>query len=250
MSSVLKVFSAIILLGFLSCGRNEPPTASINSTLPVKSLSLISVTTLSVGEPSGLAYAPKTGKFYMISDSRPEIFVIDTTGKVLSSIPVNATDMEGIALSANADTFYVVEETASQITRFLPNGTKVSSQPVAIATDPRHALEGITVNPDGHLMVLNEKTPTALVEFAGTTEVRRFTLTETSDISDICYDSVTDAWWVVSDEARKLMKYSRQGQLLGVWATTLEQGEGVAFIGDKLYLVSDSDAKFYVFARP
>ena len=77
--------------------------------------------------------------------------------------------------------FYVVEETASQITRFLPNGTKVSSQPVLIRTDPKHALEGITVDPDGHLVVLNEKTPTALVEFSGTTEVRRFTLSETSD---------------------------------------------------------------------
>ncbi len=250
MSHHLKLLSATILLGLLSCARTEPPTASTPSTLPVKDLTLISVTTLSVGEPSGLAYAPKTGKFYMISDSRQEIFVIDTTGKVLSSIPVDATDMEGIALSANADTIYVVEETASRITRFLPNGTKISSQTVLIRTDPKHALEGITVNPDGHLVVLNEKTPTALVEFAGTTEVRRFTLTETSDISDISYDSATDAWWVISDEARRLLKYSRQGQLLGVWATPLEQGEGVAFIGNKLYLVSDSDAKFYVFARP
>lgn len=250
MSHPLRILAAIIVLGLLSCGRNEPPTASTPSTLPVKSLTLISVTTMSVGEPSGLAYAPKTGKFYMVSDSRQEIFVIDTTGKVLSSIPVTATDMEGIALSANADTIYVVEETASLITRFLPNGTKVSSQPVLIPTDPKHALEGITVNPDGHIVVLNEKTPTALAEFAGTTEVRRFTLTETSDISDICYDGATDAWWVISDEARKILKYSRQGQLLGVWATPLEQGEGIAFIGNKLYLVSDSDAKFYVFARP
>jgi uncharacterized protein YjiK len=246
----LSICATTVLLGILSCARNEPPVTPTESSLPVKSLTLLSVGTLSVGEPSGLAYSPKTGTLYMISDSRHEIFVIDTTGKVLSSIPVDATDMEGIALSANADTIYVVEETSSQITRFLPNGTKVSSQPVLIRTDPKHALEGITVNPDGHIVVLNEKTPTALAEFSGTTEVRRITLTETSDISDICYDAATDAWWVISDEARKVLKYSRTGQLLGVWATPLEQGEGIAFIGNKMYLVSDSDAKFYVFSRP
>jgi uncharacterized protein YjiK len=242
---------SVIIFSFLTgCARNEPPTTPTTSTLPVKELTLISVNSMSVGEPSGLAYSAKTGTLYMVSDSRPEIFIIDTTGKVLSSIPVAATDLEGITLSANADTFYVVEETASQITRFLPNGTKVSSQPVHIMTDPRHALEGITMDPDGHLVVLNEKTPTALGEFSGTTEVRRITLTETSDISDICYDAATDAWWIISDESRKVLKYSRTGQLLGVWATPLEQGEGIAFIGNRMYLVSDSDAKFYVFAKP
>ena len=250
MRQPLTFLATTVLLGILSCARTEPPVTPTGSTLPVKDLTLISVGTMSVGEPSGLAYAPKTGTLYMVSDSRQEIFVIDTTGKVLSSFPVNATDMEGIALSANADTIYVVEETASQVTRFLPNGTRVSSQPVLVRTDPKHALEGITVNPDGHVIVLNEKTPTALVEFSGTTEVRRLTLSETSDISDICYDAVTDAWWVVSDEARRVLKYSRSGQLLGVWASPLEQGEGIAFVGNRLYLVSDSDAKFYVFARP
>ncbi|MBK7257331.1 MAG: SdiA-regulated domain-containing protein [Ignavibacteriae bacterium] len=250
MRQPLSILATTVLLGILSCARTEPPVTPTGSTLPVKDLTLISVGTMSVGEPSGLAYAPKTGTLYMVSDSRQEIFIIDTTGRVLSSIPVTASDLEGIALSPNADTIYVVEETASQITRFLPNGTKISSQPVLIRTDPKHALEGITVNPDGHIIVLNEKTPTALAEYSGTSEVRRLTLSETSDISDICYDAVTDAWWVVSDESRRVLKYSRSGQLLGVWASPLEQGEGIAFIGDRLYLVSDSDAKFYVFARP
>ncbi len=250
MQRTMKTLTLLLFLSAISCTRSEPPVTPTASTLPVKDLTLVRVSTMSVGEPSGLAYAPKTGTLYMVSDSRQEIFIIDTTGKVLSSIPVTATDLEGIALSANADTIYVVEETASQITRFLPNGTKVSSQPVLIRTDPKHALEGITVDPDGHIVVLNEKTPTALAEFNGPTEVRRITLTETSDISDICYDATTDAWWVISDESRKVLKYSRTGQLLGVWASPLEQGEGIAFIGNRMYLVSDSDAKFYVFERP
>lgn len=243
-------FSVIFFSAIFGCARNEPPTAPTSSTVPVKSLTLIGVHSLSVGEPSGLAYSAKTGSLYMVSDSRQEIFIIDTTGKVLSSIPVAATDLEGITLSANADTFYVVEETASQISRFLPNGAKVSSQPVLVRTDPKHALEGITLDGSGHLIVLNEKWPAVLVEFSGTTEVRRISLTETSDISDICYDSATDAWWVISDESRKVLKYSRSGTLLGVWASPLEQGEGIAFIGNRMYLVSDSDAKLYVFVKP
>lgn len=239
----------LLVLLFAGCARHEP-LAEIAPSLPVGSLTLVGVHSLTVGEPSGLAYSPKTGQLYMVSDARSEIFVIDTTGRILSSIPVDAADLEGITLSAQADTFYVVEETASRVTRFLANGTKVSSHPLLVRTDPKHALEGITMDPAGHLIVLNEKAPAMLVELAGGTEVRRMTLTETSDISDVCYDAATDALWVISDEARKVLKYSRTGELLGIWATPLQQGEGIAFIGNRMYLVSDQDAKMYVFVRP
>jgi uncharacterized protein YjiK len=240
---------AVLLLGMMSCGRNEQ-SATGPGTPAVQSLQLITTYPLTVTEPSGLAYSQATQTLYMISDNRSEIFRIDTIGKVLSSIPVSASDIEGVAVSNSGDTLYIVEETASLLSTVLMNGTKISSVPVAVRTDPQHSLEGVTVDNTGHLVVINEKAPTMLLEFAGGTEVRRLLLTSSTDISDICYDAAADCFWIVSDESQKVMKLSHSGGLLGQWSIPVRQGEGIAFIRDRCYIVSDVDAKLYVFVRP
>jgi uncharacterized protein YjiK len=219
-------------------------------TPPVTGLQPLHVYTMSIGEPSGLAYCEATHSLYMVSDANPFVYRIDTAGIILGSIPVAAADLEGITLSGAGDTIFVVEETASQITTFLANGTKVSSFPLLVRTEVSHSLEGITRNAAGHLVVINEKAPTLMVELAGGAEVGRVLLTYTSDISDICYDRGEDCYWIVSDESQKVIKVSRSGALLGEWPVPLQQGEGIAFIGNRMYLVSDADAKLYVFAKP
>jgi uncharacterized protein YjiK len=205
---------------------------------------------MSIGEPSGLAYCEATGTLYMISDGHPFIYRIDTTGAVLGSIPVTATDLEGITTSEQGDTLYAVEETPSLVSTFLPNGTKVGSFSVAVRTEPNHSLEGITRGPGGRLVVINEKTPPLLLEFTGSTEMARILLTATTDLSDLCYDRTDDSYWIISDESQKIIKLSRSGALLGAWSTPITQGEGIAFIGDRMYCVSDADAKLYVFRKP
>jgi uncharacterized protein YjiK len=240
------------MLALNSCTRNEPATTAVVVTPVVQTLQLITSYTMTVTEPSGLAYSPASRTLYMISDNRAEIFKIDTTGKVLSSLHVTATDIEGIAVSTNDDTLYVVEETpASQITAFLANGTKLWSLPVNVYTQTSHALEGITRDNKGHILVLNEKLPMMLLEFAGTTEVARKTLAYSGDVSDICYDPALDCFWIVSDESQCVMKLSRSGDLLGKWTDPpIQQGEGIAIIGNKMYIASDSEAKLYVFVKP
>lgn len=232
----------------IGCQRSQPPTIVLPP--PGNALQLISVFSLAVGEPSGLAYSKNTQSLYMISDANPAIYRIDTTGKVLATIPVSASDLEGITTSPNEDTLYVVEETLSQVSTFLANGTKVSSFPVNVWTDPKHKLEGITLGPDGILYLLNEKFPTMLLALSGTTELSRQTLTYSSDVSDICYDPTLDCFWIVSDESQSVLKFSRSGALLGEWSTPVQQGEGIAFIGNRMYIVSDVDAKLYVFVKP
>jgi uncharacterized protein YjiK len=240
---------AVLLLGMTSCSRNEQ-SATDPGTPAAQSLQLITTYSLTVTEPSGLAYSQATRTLYMISDNRSEIFRIDTTGKVLGSIPVNASDIEGVAVSNSGDTLYIVEETASLLSTILLNGTKVSSVPVVVRTDPQHSLEGVTVDNAGSLVVINEKAPTMLLEFAGGVEMRRLLLTYSSDISDICYDVSGDCFWIVSDESQKVLKLSRSGALLGEWSIPVRQGEGIAFIRDRCYIVSDVDAKLYVFVKP
>jgi uncharacterized protein YjiK len=247
----LKDLVVVSLVGAtcLSCGRKEPVTAVVSPPV-VPELTLLHVYSLSVTEPSGLAYCINQRTLYLISDNSAAVYKIDTTGRVLSSVHVDASDIEGIAVSQNADTLFLVEETPSLVSTFLANGTKLSSFSVTVRTLPNNALEGITVDQQGHVFVLNEKSPMMMLEYSGSTELSRQTLNYTTDISDICYDRETNCFWIVSDESKMLLKISRSGTLLGQWSTPLQQGEGVAFIGNRLYMVSDADAKLYVFTKP
>jgi uncharacterized protein YjiK len=249
-SALLNMFVLVAgVFMFNACGRSEQ--SSSDPTTPAgQSLQLITTYSMSITEPSGLFYSPKTRQLYMISDSRAAIYVIDTTGRVLQTLPIDAQDLEGVALTQNADTFYVAEETRSQITTFLPDGTKLSSLPITVRTNPKHGPEGLTIDGAGDLWVINEKLPTMLLHYAGGTELSRTTLMYTTDISDLCYDSTTDAFWIVSDESQSVIKISRAGALLGQWNTPVTQGEGIAFIGNRMYIVSDTDAKLYVFVKP
>jgi uncharacterized protein YjiK len=241
--------AALAALTVAGCGREEP---SINSPVspPDTGLHLLAVYSMSIGEPSGLAYCEATHSLYMVSDANPFIYKIDTAGNVLASIPVTASDLEGITLNGAGDTIVVVEETPSLVTTFLANGTKVSSFPLRVFTQANHSLEGITFGPSGHLFILNEMAPTLMLEMAGSTEVWRKTLTYTTDISDICYDRTTDCFWIVSDQSKKILKLSRAGDLIREWTTTINQGEGIAFIGNRMYICSDVDAKLYVYVKP
>ena len=185
--------ATMTVVALSSCGRSEQ--SSNNPTTPAgESLQLITSYSMSITEPSGLAYSPRTRQLYMVSDARSAIYVIDTTGLVLTTIPVVAYDLEGVVLSQNADTFYVAEETLSQITSFLPDGTKIASLPINVRTNTSHGPEGVTIDSMGHLFVINEQLPAMMLEYSGTTELSRITLSHTTDISDICYDDATDAF--------------------------------------------------------
>lgn len=241
--------AVLSLATLIACQRNEPEREA-PTTPSEQVLQLVTSYALSVTEPSGLAYSKFSHTLYMISDNRSEIFKIDTTGRVLTAIPVAAQDIEGIAVASRDDTLYLVEETASQITAVLANGAKLWSQTVLVRTDPKHALEGITLDARGHLFVINEKAPAMLLEFSGRAELWRKALNYTTDVSDICYDESSDCFWIVSDESQKVLKLSRTGALLGEWSTPVVQGEGLALINNRLYIVSDAEAKLYIFTKP
>ena len=246
---LLGITAGLLSLSLCSCSREEG-TPTTPTTPARQSLQLLATYSLSVTEPSGLAYSPLLQRLYMISDNRAEIFTIDTMGRVLGSIPVAGSDIEGVAVSPTGDTLYIVEETPSRVLTVLMTGAIVDSMTVQVRTDPKHALEGITIGYAGHRVVINEKTPTMLVEFSGKTELQRLTLSYATDLSDICYDAGGDCYWILSDESQKVMKISRSGAMIGEWSTTAQQGEGIALIGNRVYIVSDVDAKLFVYAKP
>ena len=245
---ILFLLLQFIFITNVNCGRNDPETIN-NPT--VQSLQPIAVYNLDIPEPSGIAYNSKKNSLFVVSDGRTDIYEIDFTGLKKGTIPTTSSDLEGITLSANCDTIYVVEETNQLVVSYLATGIRLTSFPVNVATNPSHALEGITRNNlNGHLIILNEKFPCTLLEFNNTSEIRRKEINYTIDISDIFYEQSTNLFWIVSHESQKILKLTSDFNLVSEWTIPIIQAEGITIIQDKIYIVSDVESKMYVFQKP
>ena len=246
----MKIKSIIILLGglILCCNRNGPDSVSAPD---IQSLNPIHTYDISIPEPSGLVYNSKDSALMVVSDANSTVYRVDFTGRVLNSMIIQSSDLEGIALSSNCDTMYVAEETKQLITKYLPNGTKLSSFPVNVATNINHGPEGVTINNNGKIVVLNEKLPCLILEFDGAgNELRRKELNYSTDLSDIFYSSTDSCYWIVSDESKMLMKLSEEWIIIKAWNIPVNKAEGVVVVNEIIYIVSDSEAKMYVFQKP
>ena len=239
-----------VLLSFnLSCSRNNPEVVNNNPT--VQSLKPVAIYNLEISEPSGIAYNSKNNSLFVVSDGRSDIYEIDFTGIVKSTVPTSGSDLEGIAFSTNCDTIYVVEETKQLVSIFSAAGTLLSSFPINVATNPNHALEGITRNTlNGHLIILNEKLPCMLLEFNNSVEIRRKEINYTIDISDVFFEESSNNYWIVSHESQKILKLTSDFNLISEWTIPIIQAEGITIVEDKIYIVSDSENKMYVFQKP
>jgi uncharacterized protein YjiK len=195
-------------------------------------------------------YNSFNNSFFVVSDTISKIFEIDLNGNLIKEILVNANDLEGIALSKNNDTIYVVEESDNLITSFLLNGNKINSFSKDVSTNSTNGLEGIAVDNIQNLYVINEKLPRYLMTIKNSIEINRSEITVVDDLSDIFYDVTLDCLWLVSDESKKILKLSKTGIILSEWLIPFSKGEGITFVQDKMYIVRDSDSKMYVFNKP
>jgi uncharacterized protein YjiK len=236
------------LLG-IKCGN--PDLDGARNTTTIDSLEQLAVYNLDIPEPSGITYNSQIELFMIVSDDESDIFLVDSIGNLRGKISTSGSDMEGIAVSKNCDTIFVVEETKRLVSSYTISGSFISSFSVDVATNSENALEGIARSPiNGRLTILNEKLPCMLLEYDNSKEFWRKEIRYASDISDIFYDENTNCFWVTSDEARKVLKLSSEFNLISEWTISVNQAEGITILRDKIYIVSDSESKMYVFQKP
>jgi len=243
-----KFCSIIFLLAMIGCNRNQPTDMITN--IPTSELKLIASYKTNVPEPSGLFYNSKTGSLFTVSDGNSTVYEIDLVGRIKNSFEIQSTDLEGITFSPNCDTMYVVEEKNQLVSKYLSNGTKLYSFPVNVATRTNNALEGIAIDQENNLYVLNEKLPSMLLKFKNKSELSRRELNYTSDCSDIFYDSKDDCLWMVSDESMKVVKMKKDGNIIAAYSISFSKGEGITIYQDKIYIISDYDGTLYVYQKP
>ena len=195
-------------------------------------------------------YNSVNNSLFVVSDTLSKIFEIDFSGNLLQQITINADDIEGITLSKNSDTIYVVEESDNLVSSFLTNGSKITSFRIVVSTNSSNGLEGISIDNDYNLYLVNEKLPRYLLTIRNNVEVDRSEINIVDDLSDVCYDSSLDCLWIISDESKKIIKLSKSGSIISEWLLPFSKGEGITFAQDKMYIVRDSDSKLYVFNKP
>ncbi len=247
----MKKFFVILLTCeiLFGCERDEPNAVTVNASLtPLVQIAQYSTT---VPEPSGLYYNSKTNSLWTVSDGNSAVYEIDFTGRVLRSMVIPSSDLEGITFSTNCDTFYVAEETNQLITKYLTNGTKLYSFPCNVATVISHGPEGVSLNTtNNYLWVLNERDPCMLLEYINKTELWRKQLNYTLDYSDIFYDKQLDCIWMVSDESKEVVKLTKTGELIAAYTVPITKMEGITIVQDKIYLINDFNGILYVFQKP
>jgi uncharacterized protein YjiK len=211
--------------------------------------------TLTVVEPSGLSLSDEADVLYTVSDNTNKVYRISTTGGTLSSLSYEGSDLEGIAYYKSDQTIWVVEEKNRRLVHLDKSGSKIAEFAIPVEiNDDNNGPEGIGINQsNGHLVILNEKNPSQMIEMSDTgTFIRRVDLNFASDYSGIYVSGSGNELWIVSDESEKIFKCDMDGTVLSEYDIDIADAEGIAIDEDNgiLYIVSDSNNTLYVFDLP
>lgn len=206
---------------------------------------------LQIPEPSGTVFS--NGILWVVSDENSTVYKINVTGKKIYSFAVNGFDLEGITI-VDDSLLAIVLERSREIVLADSSGKEIARYSVDLKGEENSGLEGITYNPvNKHFYLINEKNPVLLLETdRNFKEISRKEIMEVKDLSGIYYSHKDDCLWLLSDEDRKIIKYSFEGKILAEYRVNVEQPEGIAFSKNegKIYIVSDKTEKLYVYTKP
>ncbi len=217
----------------------------------------IHVFDIDIKEPSGLAVHHDGKSLWTVSDKDGSIFRLGLNGKILAHIKTSSKDLEGITALGDSN-LAVISERKREVHVYSLDGILRKKIELPLKGKKNKGIEGITCNPDnGHFFILNEDKPKKLYELdSDFTIVYEKKLKFSKDLSGICYDSVRNELWIISDESKLIARCTLKGDLVREYGAGVKSIEGVAVstvkksdgqFQSKLYVVSDSESKLYVF---
>lgn len=242
----IDVILSIVFILFVSCSKN-------NEVFPVNNgLELINSYKINVLEPSGLAINNDETILYTVSDSTNKIYKLSTTGDVLQTFEYAGNDLEGISVFTKTK-LLVVEERTKEVVEYDMDTGNFSKHKIDFKnTTANSGLEGVAYNfNDGTIFILNEKDPGLLMRLNPNYTINNLTtLNFASDYSGIFHESTTNNLWIVSDQSRTINKCDLKGNLIKSYPINVIKAEGIAVSNDKIYIVSDAEAKLYIYKKP
>jgi uncharacterized protein YjiK len=237
-----------------------------------------------LNEPSGVVLTKDKDALWVVSDNKNCIFQADLKGNLNSDVTfeIEGIDLEGITLDEQGILYAVSEDKNTVIA--IGNGQIIRSRKIKDMKGYSHiakyfdksenkGLEGIT-SYKGSLFLLKEGPPGLLINISNNLEkiVSHRILNEKKgfddddikgkkiDYSGICFFSASNQiFWIVSDKAKRIflydwgqdkviksfpLAYSKNGK-----EREIRKAEGITYNPDdkRLYIVSDEEARLYMF---
>ena len=229
-------------LGMYSC------TSKINLQ---NTLEPIKVVNLNISEPSGITSFNNT--LFIVSDKNGTIYKTSLEGEILQKIKLNYNDLEGITIDKVTHNFWVVDESKRILISLDSIGNFIQKKKIkGKQQDKNNGLEGICfVESTNSLTVLNEKQPKQLLVLNLKGKItNKIDFNFSNDISGMCFDIKSATFWIVSDESQSIYNITTKGAFIKSYKIPVDKAEGVVIYNDKLFIVSDSQNKLYIFKKP
>ena len=203
---------------------------------------------LGIDEPSDLTVVD--GELYVLSDTRSRIYRISYEGRVKDSTDIEGTDMEALSFDNKHDSFVVGEESSGTIWRIDRDGSRGNPIELENADDGNSGIEGLAFDDDGHLFVAKEKNPARIYELDDDGEILNDTkINFADDLSALAWNPEDGHLYALSDEEHSLYKLDHDLEIDTAWRLPIEHPEGLAFDGDRIFVVSDSEERLYELER-
>jgi len=230
----------------------NPTKGALNSTNIGTSLVLVNSFDIDVLEPSGLGISSAGDHLYTVSDNSNKIYKLSLIGEVVETYAYEGNDLEGVTAFTD-EKLLVAEEALKQLIEYdITTGTSTVHDIAYTNNADNGGIEGVAYNATtDKIYILNEKDPGLLLEIANDYSVSsELALDLAADYSGIFCDESDDTLWIVSDQSKTLNHCTVGGALIARYPLDFGKAEGVVVTSDKVYMVSDSEAKLYIYERP
>lgn len=239
----------LVGLGFLTtfCSLNEPT----DNNRSVHSLTLTNSFALEVTEPSGLALAADGKSLWTVSDNTNQVFQLSLTGQTLQTLSYQGRDLEGIAIDTVTHTFWVAEEHSRELVELDSSGRELQRHRILQGYD-NSGLEGVCIDAEHRFFTIKEKKPGLFIALNSDFTIRTKTeITFARDFSGLCADTLLNRFWILSDQDESLFYWDVKQGVLAQYKLGIPNPEGIAidFKNGIFYVVSDSEARLYVFKK-
>jgi len=202
---------------------------------------------LSIDEPSDLALVD--GALYVVSDQHSRIYEISRKGRLEDSLDIEGADLEALAFDDAHGKFIVGDESSGKIWRIDRDGSRGDPIELDSAEDGNSGIEGLAFDDRGHLFVAKEKDPARIYELDDDGEMIDDTKIEfASDLSALAWNRADGHLYALSDEEHALYKLDHDLEVDTAWRLPIDHPEGLAFDGDRIFVVSDSEERLYELA--
>ena len=232
-----------LLLAFGACRQKKDDNLLL--------LSPTDIYKINIAETSDLCLDPSISILYTVSDNTGKVYKLTTNGRVLSALSYTGGDLEGVTIDEDKNV-YIAEERLRKIIKLDALGNEIYQKTIPVEiNNENNGLEGVAyASFNNHFYIINEMNPSVLIETdKSLNKLYEYQLTFANDYSGICVDNTNQKLWILSDMSATVNICTLQGELIESYRIPVTNPEGIAYDpqSNKLYIISDSESKLYVF---